>query len=72
MARQRNNIPLPTIRSSAGLRLPPDRHSLTACNYHLKSAVKKVCYDVLHFLKKFFLNIGKKMYLGIYLKYILF
>lgn len=52
MARQRNTLPLPTIRSSAGLRLPPDRHSLIACNYHLKSAAKKVC-DTFKFEKKF-------------------
>jgi len=41
LARQRNSLPLPTIRSSAGLRLPPDRHSLTGCNFHLKNTTKK-------------------------------
>ncbi|KAG8194504.1 hypothetical protein JTE90_013257 [Oedothorax gibbosus] len=41
MARQRNNMPLPIIRSSAGLRLPADRYSLTACNYKLKSLSTK-------------------------------
>ncbi|XP_035223529.1 transcription initiation factor TFIID subunit 9-like, partial [Stegodyphus dumicola] len=41
MARQRNSMALPIIKSSAGLRLPPDRYSLTACNYRLKQATKK-------------------------------
>lgn len=40
-ARQRNSLPLPTIRSSAGLRLPPDRFSLTNPNAHLKGTAKK-------------------------------
>ena len=55
MARQRNTLQLPTIRSSAGLRLPPDRFSTIACNFHLKSAAKKVCNDAFHFLRKFHL-----------------
>ncbi|GFS61286.1 transcription initiation factor TFIID subunit 9 [Trichonephila inaurata madagascariensis] len=33
--------PLPQIKSSAVSRLPPDRHSLTACNYRIKSRKKK-------------------------------
>lgn len=41
IARQKNSIALPLIKSTAGLRLPPDRYSLTACNYRLKSANKK-------------------------------
>ncbi|GIY83867.1 transcription initiation factor TFIID subunit 9 [Caerostris darwini] len=41
MAKHRNNIPLPQIKSSAGLRLPPDRFCLTACNYNLHSPPKK-------------------------------
>lgn len=42
LARGRNVVALPQIRSSAGLRLPPDRHALTACNVQLKSATKKI------------------------------
>lgn len=40
IARQKNSQPLPSIRSHTGLRLPPDRYSLVACNYRLKSANK--------------------------------
>jgi len=40
IARQKNNQPLPTIKSHAGLRLPPDRYSLISCNYRLKSSNK--------------------------------
>jgi len=36
LARARNSAPLPTPRASSGLRLPPDRHCLTACNYRVK------------------------------------
>ena len=35
-ARVRNAQPLPVPKSSSGLRLPPDRFCLTACNYKLK------------------------------------
>ena len=35
-SRVRNSQPLPVPKSSSGLRLPPDRHCLTACNYKLK------------------------------------
>jgi len=41
LARARNGMPLPLIRSSAGLRLPPDRHALISCNFNLKPAAKK-------------------------------
>lgn len=40
IARQKNNQPLPAIKSPAGLRLPPDRYSLISCNYRLKSTTK--------------------------------
>ncbi|XP_023233571.1 transcription initiation factor TFIID subunit 9-like [Centruroides sculpturatus] len=40
IARQKNSIALPFIKANAGPRLPPDRYSLTACNYHLKPAKK--------------------------------
>lgn len=40
IARQKNSTPLPLIKANAGPRLPPDRYSLTACNYRLKSAKK--------------------------------
>lgn len=40
-ARSKNNIPLPLIKPSCGLRLPPDRHCLSAPNYILKSMPKK-------------------------------
>ncbi|XP_042908196.1 transcription initiation factor TFIID subunit 9 [Parasteatoda tepidariorum] len=46
VAKQRNSMPLPQIKSTAGLRLPPDRHSLTSCNYRLKSASKKRVHTV--------------------------
>lgn len=41
VANLRNSMPLPQIKASAGLRLPPDRHNLTACNYRLKPSFKK-------------------------------
>lgn len=41
VSKQKNHLPLPLIKTSAGLRLPPDRYSLTACNYRLKSSAKK-------------------------------
>lgn len=40
-ARNKNSTPLPLIKLHCGLRLPPDRHCLAACNYTLKSAQKK-------------------------------
>jgi len=36
-ARHRNNIPLPVPKPTSGLRLPPDRYCVTACNYQLSS-----------------------------------
>ncbi|GFV24620.1 hypothetical protein TNCV_1914771 [Trichonephila clavipes] len=41
MAKHKNSLPLPPIKSSAVSRLPPDRYSLTACNYRIKSPTKK-------------------------------
>ncbi|KAI1291787.1 Transcription initiation factor TFIID subunit 9 [Halotydeus destructor] len=38
MAKNKNSIPLPPIKSHAGPRLPPDRYSLIACNYKMKPA----------------------------------
>lgn len=42
VARQKNQTPLPLIKPYTGPRLPPDRYCLTAPNYRLKSAQKKV------------------------------
>jgi transcription initiation factor TFIID subunit 9B len=44
IARTKNNTPLPPIKAASGLRLPPDRYCLSACNYKLRAAVpmKKV------------------------------
>lgn len=42
VARNKNSIPLPQIRPHCGVRLPPDRYCMTACNYELKSNSKKV------------------------------
>jgi histone H3/H4 len=40
LARSKNNIPLPAIKSHAGPRLPPEKHSLVSANYASKKAVK--------------------------------
>jgi len=40
-ARNKNNSPLPLVKPHCGLRLPPDRHCLSACNYILKSNSQK-------------------------------
>nr|XP_026501008.1 transcription initiation factor TFIID subunit 9 [Vanessa tameamea] len=42
LARVKNVNPLPLIKPHCGLRLPPDRYCLSACNYRLKPATKKV------------------------------
>lgn len=39
-ARVKNRQPLPIPRPTYGLRLPPDRHCLTACNYRMKLKAK--------------------------------
>jgi histone H3/H4 len=39
-ARAKNAVPLPVPRPTCGLRLPPDRHCLTACNYRLRNTPK--------------------------------
>ncbi|KPJ12838.1 hypothetical protein RR48_10468 [Papilio machaon] len=41
LARTKNVNPLPLIKPHCGLRLPPDRYCLTACNYRLKVPTKK-------------------------------
>lgn len=38
ITRQKNNQPLPPIKSQSGTRLPADRYSLTSCNYKLKQS----------------------------------
>ncbi|XP_058057986.1 transcription initiation factor TFIID subunit 9 [Anopheles bellator] len=38
IARNRNATPLPLIKTHCGLRLPPDRYCLSACNYKLRAA----------------------------------
>ncbi|XP_028172390.1 transcription initiation factor TFIID subunit 9 [Ostrinia nubilalis] len=40
VARTKNVNPLPLIKPHCGLRLPPDRYCLSACNYRLKPAKK--------------------------------
>lgn len=37
LTRIRNSSPLPSIKSNSGLRLPPDRYCLSACNFRLKN-----------------------------------
>ncbi|CAH0589291.1 unnamed protein product [Chrysodeixis includens] len=41
ISRVKNVNPLPLIKPHCGLRLPPDRYCLSACNYRLKQATKK-------------------------------
>ncbi|XP_054739809.1 transcription initiation factor TFIID subunit 9 [Anastrepha obliqua] len=38
LAEVRNAMPLPPIKPHCGLRLPPDRYCLSACNYKLRAA----------------------------------
>lgn len=38
LSQSRNITQLPLVKPGAGLRLPPDRHCLTAVNYRLRSA----------------------------------
>ncbi|XP_075146207.1 TBP-associated factor 9 [Haematobia irritans] len=38
LAEVRNSMPLPAIKPHCGLRLPPDRYCLSACNYKLRAA----------------------------------
>ncbi|XP_045588870.1 transcription initiation factor TFIID subunit 9 [Procambarus clarkii] len=43
LARTRNANPLPAIKANQqGIRLPPDRYCLSACNYRLKPSRKKI------------------------------
>ncbi|XP_011497098.1 PREDICTED: transcription initiation factor TFIID subunit 9 isoform X2 [Ceratosolen solmsi marchali] len=41
VAKVKNNIPLPFVKPSYGLRLPPDRYCLNGTNYKFKSSRKK-------------------------------
>jgi len=41
VASRKNATPLPIPKASGGMRLPPDRHCLTACNYKLKPHKKR-------------------------------
>lgn len=38
VARAKNSSPLPLVKINCGLRLPPDRYCLSACNYKLRAA----------------------------------
>jgi len=38
VARAKNSTPLPLVKINCGLRLPPDRYCLSACNYKLRAA----------------------------------
>ncbi|XP_065354327.1 transcription initiation factor TFIID subunit 9 [Calliphora vicina] len=40
LADVRNAMPLPPIKPHCGLRLPPDRYCLSACNYKLRAATQ--------------------------------
>jgi len=40
-ARTKNAVPLPIPRATSGMRLPPERHCLTACNYRLRNKPKR-------------------------------
>uniref|UniRef100_T1HLJ8 Transcription initiation factor TFIID subunit 9 n=2 Tax=Rhodnius prolixus TaxID=13249 RepID=T1HLJ8_RHOPR len=41
VARSKNSVPLPIVKPHCGIRLPPDRHCFSACNYKLKTNTKK-------------------------------
>lgn len=53
-ARTKNLVPMPVPKPTVGLRLPPDRHCLTACNYKLKMKSKK--FNVINTAKPQFKN----------------
>lgn len=40
VARAKNSTPLPLVKINCGLRLPPDRYCLSACNYKLRAAAQ--------------------------------
>ncbi|KAK4877424.1 hypothetical protein RN001_009930 [Aquatica leii] len=40
-ARNKNNTLLPLVKPHCGLRLPPDRHCLSACNYVLRNSIQR-------------------------------
>merc|ERR1711934_354439 len=45
LARAKNATQLPLIQPKAGVRLPPDRHCLTATNYKLKTRQRPSGFD---------------------------
>merc|ERR1719402_1771833 len=45
LARAKNAIQLPLIQPKTGIRLPPDRHCLTATNYKLKARHRPSGFD---------------------------
>lgn len=49
VARAKNSTPLPLVKINCGLRLPPDRYCLSACNYKLRAAsqAKKITKSAL-------------------------
>jgi hypothetical protein len=42
LAKNKNSQPLPLLKSTSGLRLPPDRFCLTQPNYHLEFYKKAI------------------------------
>lgn len=40
LAEVRNSMPLPPVKPHCGLRLPPDRYCLSACNYKLRNTLQ--------------------------------
>jgi transcription initiation factor TFIID subunit 9B len=46
VARSKNIVPLPPAKPHCGIRLPPDRYCLSACNYKLKPAKKTVTKSI--------------------------
>ena len=62
IARTRNSTPLPLIKVQPGLRLPPDRHCLSSCNYKLRAAAqptKKIVKSVIDSRPTFKPALGK-------------
>ncbi|XP_065092600.1 transcription initiation factor TFIID subunit 9 [Ochlerotatus camptorhynchus] len=61
IARNRNNTPLPLIKTHCGLRLPPDRYCLSACNYKLRAVqqAKKMNKSAIEHRSTIKTNLGK-------------
>lgn len=61
IARNRNNTPLPLIKTHCGLRLPPDRYCLSACNYKLRAVqqAKKMNKSAIEHRSSIKTNLGK-------------